>query len=69
MYLTNDASAKHNSTMERAMGLISSLLNVPLSQDVPFHQLQQLHSKHHAATFSLFVFLYFLLTTQGVNLR
>jgi len=27
--------------------LISSLLDVASSQDVPFHQLQQLHSMHH----------------------
>jgi len=29
-------SAKCNSTMQRAMGLISSLLDVTLSKDVPF---------------------------------
>ena len=46
-------SAKHNSAMERATGLISSLLNITSSQDMPFHQLQQLHSKHHGATFVL----------------
>ena len=45
-------SAKHNSTMERAMGLISSLLDITLSQGVPFRQLQQLQSKHHGATFA-----------------
>jgi len=33
-------SAKRNSTMQRAMGLISSLLYVTLSQDVPFCQPQ-----------------------------
>jgi len=41
----------HNSTMERAMCLISSLLDVTSSQDVPFCQLQPLHSKHHGATY------------------
>jgi len=31
-------SAKHTSTMEKATGLISSLLDVTSSRDVPFHQ-------------------------------
>ena len=44
-----------NLRMERFTGLISSLLDVASSQDVPFCQLQQSHSKHHGATF---VFLY-----------
>jgi len=44
-------SAKHNSIMERAMGLISSLLDIASSREMPFHQPQQLHSKHHGATF------------------
>ena len=51
------ASPKHNSTMERATGLIASLLNVTLSLDVPFCQLQQLHSKHNGATFVLLCIL------------
>ena len=54
-------SAKHNSTMERATGLISSLLNITSSQDVPFHQTQQLHSKYHSATFVLLCSSYFCL--------
>jgi len=41
------------STMEKAMGLISSLLDMALSQDVPFCQPQQPHSEHHGATFVL----------------
>jgi len=42
---------KRNSTMQRAMGLISLLLkNVASSRDVPFCQPQQLHSMHHGAT-------------------
>ena len=45
------------------MGLISSLFNVT---DVPFCQPQQLHSKHYGATF---VFQFFLLTMQDVNLQ
>jgi len=44
-------SAKHNSTMERATGLISSLRDITLSRDIPFRQPQQLHSEHHHATF------------------
>jgi len=36
-------SAKHSSTMQRATGLISSLLDIALSWDVPFCQLQQLY--------------------------
>jgi len=40
-------SAKHNSKMERATGLISSLLDVASSRDMPFCQPQQPHSKHH----------------------
>jgi len=46
-------SAKHNSTMQRALGLISSLLDVALFQNVPFHLLKQLHSIHHGAAFVL----------------
>jgi len=49
-------SAKHNSTMEKVMGLISSFLDhdIASSRDVPFCQMQQLHSIHHGATFVLF---------------
>ena len=43
-------SDKHNSTA-RARNLISSLINVALSQDVPFHQLQLLQCLHQGATF------------------
>jgi len=57
-------SAKHNSTMERAAGLISLLLGVASSQDIPFCQPQQPHSKHHGTTFIPVL----LLTMQGVDL-
>jgi len=45
-------SAKRNSTMQRATGLNSSLLDVASSRDGPFCQpQQQLHGMHHGATF------------------
>ena len=44
-------SDKHNSRTPRARDLISSLTNIASSQDVPFHQLQQLQCLHHGATF------------------
>jgi len=44
-------SDKHNSRMARASDLISSLINVALSRDVPFHQPQELQCLHHGATF------------------
>jgi len=44
-------SDKHNSRTARARDLISSLINVASSRDVPFHQLQQLHCLHHGGTF------------------
>ena len=46
-------SDKHNLRTARAKDLISSLINVALSRDVPFHQLQQqqLQCLHHGATF------------------
>jgi len=37
--------------MARAGDFISSLINVALSQDVLFHQRQQLQCLHHGATF------------------
>ena len=40
-------SAKHNSTVDIAMGLISSLFDVASSRDVPFHQLQYVQCTHH----------------------
>ena len=43
-------SDKRNSIMAIATGLISSLFNVTLSQDVPFCQLQQLQCSHHVFT-------------------
>jgi len=50
-------SAKHNSTMQRAMGLISLLLDVTSSQEVPFCQPQLLQSMHHGATYLCILFL------------
>ena len=44
-------SDKHNSRTARAKDLISSLINVALSWDVPFHQPQQLQCLHHGTTF------------------
>jgi len=44
-------SDKHNSRTARATDLISSLINVALSGDVPFHQLQLLQCLHQGATF------------------
>ena len=46
-------SDKHNSIMAIAICLISLLLNVALSGDVPFCQLQQLQCLHHDSTKSL----------------
>ena len=39
-------SAKHNSTMDIATGLISSLFDIASSRDVPFHQLQYVQCMH-----------------------
>ena len=44
-------SDKHNLRTARARNLISSLINVASSRDVPFRQLQQLLCLHHGATF------------------
>ena len=41
---------KHNSRMARAKDLISSLIKVASSGNVPFHKLQQLQCLHHGAT-------------------
>ena len=43
-------SDKHKLRTARAKYLISSLINVASSQDVPFHQLQQLQCLHHGTT-------------------
>jgi len=42
---------KHNSRTAKATDLISSLINVALSWDVPFNHLQQLQYLHHCATY------------------
>ena len=44
-------SDKHNSRTAGARDLISSLINVALSWDVPFHQPQLLQCLHQGATF------------------
>ena len=44
-------SDKHNLRTGGARGLISSLINVASSQDVPFHQPQLLQRLHQDATF------------------
>ena len=44
-------SAKYNSTMDIAMGLISSLFDVTSHQDVPFHQPQYVQYTHHGLSF------------------
>jgi len=44
-------SHKHNWRTARATDLISSLINVALSRDVPFHHLQLLQCLYHGATF------------------
>jgi len=54
-------SDKHNSRMAGARDLISSLINVASSRDMPFHQLQQLKCLHHGATF---VPLWFLILSS-----
>ena len=47
------------------MGLISLLLDITLSRDVPFCQPQQAHRKHHGAYLCPILFQFFLLTMQG----
>jgi len=44
-------SDKYNSRTARARDLISSQINVTLSRDVSFHQLQELQCSHQGATF------------------
>ena len=46
-------SDKHNSRTARARDLISTLIKVVSSRDVPFHQPQQLQFLHHGATYVL----------------
>jgi len=43
-------SDKHNSRTARARDLISSLINITSSRDVPFHQPQLLQCLHHGVT-------------------
>ena len=40
--------------MDKATGLISSLFDVTLPQDVPFHQPQYVQCIHHGLPFALF---------------
>jgi len=44
-------SDKHNLRITGARDLISPLINVASSRDVPFHQSQKLQCMHHCATF------------------
>ena len=43
-------SDKRNLITAIATGLISSLLNIASSQDIPFHQMEQLQCLHHSST-------------------
>ena len=52
---------KHNSRMAEAEHLISSLINVASSRDVPFRQPQQPQCLHHGATFVPLCAPYFFL--------
>ena len=45
------SSAKHTLTMDIATGLISSLFDIALSRDVPFHQPQYVQYMHHGLSF------------------
>ena len=47
-------SAKHNLTMDKATGLIFSLFDVTLSQDMPFRQPRYVQCMYHGLTFVLF---------------
>ena len=59
-------SAKHNSTMGEATGLIFSLLNIASPRDMSFHQPPYVQCMYHGLTF---VLQFFSLTKQGVDLR
>jgi len=52
-------SNKHNSRMATARDLISSLINVASSRDVPFHQPQLLQCLHHTLPLYPFDLPYF----------
>ena len=52
-------SAKHNSTMDKAIGLIFSLFDIALSRDVPFFQPQYTQCTYHGPTFVLLYVLVF----------
>ena len=60
-------SAKHNSTMDVAAGLTSSLFDIASSQDVPFRQPQDVQCMHHGLNLFSFVIQFFLLTMLGIN--
>ena len=61
-------TAKHNSRMDKATGLISSLFDVALSQDVPFRQPQYVQYMDHEFAFVLLCVPVLPLATQGVSL-
>ena len=50
LYLLTNAFTQADSRTAKARDLISSLINVASSRDVPFHQLQLLQCMHHGAT-------------------
>ena len=52
--------------MDVALGLISSLFDIALPQDVLFRQLEDVQCMHDGLTF---VFQFFSLTTLDVNSR
>jgi len=61
-------SDKHNSRTARARDLISSLINVASSRDVPFHQPQLLQCLHQGATFvHLWSSIFFFTTAYGIH--
>ena len=51
-------SAKHNSTMDIATELITSLFAVALLQDVPIRQPQYVQYMHHGLAFNLSSFVF-----------
>ena len=62
-------SDKRNLIMAMTTGLISSLFNVALSGDAPFHQPQQLQCLHHGSTKVSFLSHTFLPYCVGDNLQ
>jgi len=44
-------TANCNSTIDKAAGLVSSLSDITFSQNVTFHQQEQLQCLHHSTNF------------------